>query len=142
GPIPPQARASLARAVDRARQGELDGALAELDELIKAYPATAEIRRLACQLRLEKEGPSDAAAAACTRVGELDPNDASGEVLLARAWVEAGKLARAHEVLGRVLDRTASMTARQDEAWSAILGTYQAMNAITWAEQAMARAPA
>jgi tetratricopeptide (TPR) repeat protein len=143
--IPAEAQAIFQRVRALARGGKVDAALAELDDLLKAYPAHTEFRMAACELWLNKDGPEEAAIAQCNRVAELDPGNPAGDLLLARAHAARGRLLAAHKILSALAQRVATMTElpaeAQKELWTAVLGTYQAMRAVTWTEAALAWAP-
>lgn len=139
--IPAEARGSYGRAMALARAGELDAATSEIDALIGAYPAHIELRLAACKLALQKSGPDDAALRACKRVSELDPTDASAELTVAAAFAQAKNLAAAHAVLQGLIARMGELGSNAEATWATILALYQGMNAVTWTEAAVARAP-
>ena len=140
--VPAEAEAQLGRVRSLARQGHTDQAVAELDDLLAAYPAHTAFRRAACELWLAKEGASETATGHCLRVSALDPADPAGELILAGFHAGAGDVARAGEVLEQVRARIPTLAQGQEQAWRALVAMYQRMNAVTWAEQAVAVAPA
>ncbi len=139
--IPDEAKQFFLRARGLAGQGKFDLALSELDGLLQAYPAHVEIRLLACQIWLQKAGAKADAVNHCTRIGEIDPANPSGDFLLARAYLKAGDTEKTRAALDQVVVRLAGAPGNMQKGWEAVLGFYQGMNAITWAEAAMAKAP-
>lgn len=139
--IPSEAKTMFIRIQGLARSGKVDEALGELDGLIQAYPAHVELRLLACQLWLKKEGATQAAMDQCRRVGELDAGNVAGELLLAEVHVRDGRLVDANASLRSAVDRMAAAREQRQESWNTLLSMYQAMRSVTWAEEAMARAP-
>ncbi|GAB4533538.1 MAG: hypothetical protein Tsb0020_49400 [Haliangiales bacterium] len=140
--LPPEAEAAFRRAQGLARDGSYDAALAELDGLIAAYPAHTVFHLSACHLMLERDGPGESAASACGRVAAVDPNQLDGDFMLATALIKADERARAGEVMAAVRARVAAMGAGAGPAWERLISFYQGINAVTWAEQAIAAAPA
>ncbi len=142
-PVPAAATAQYTRAEQLAAAGQIDDALAELEPVIAAYPGNAAIRLLACQIRLAKSGAADPdAKATCEKAAELAPGDPSPYIAVAGRLMADGDLAGARAQLLQAEQRIGNLTSGVNEAWVAIASMYQAMGAITWAEDAISHAGA
>ena len=143
GPIPAGASAQYARAEQQLAGGDHAGARAELEPLLAAYPAHAQIRTLACRAELARGGPRDAKAlATCERAVALSAGAEPG-ITIAAARLAAGDAPGARATLAAAEARVATLApAQAAPEWLALAGHYRAMNAVTWAEDALARAGA
>ena len=122
-----------------AQAGKLDDALAELDALIAAYPAAVELRQAVCEVRLAKDGPTDAEATrACARVSELAPDDPRPHLVTAQARLRAGDAAGGLAALGAV----EAVAGTRTEVWGVLAEQYMALNLVTAAERAADRVAA
>lgn len=139
--VPKEARLNFGVVQKLASQGKLEAALHELKGLMTAYPANAAFRLFACQLWLQREGPKQNAIDSCMRVGELDPRTPRGELALTGAYLKAGALTPAHQVLNTLAARVPDMGDQQESTWNAILAIYQGLRAVTWAEHTVANVP-
>lgn len=140
-PVPPAAYAQYARAQQLAAAGRHDDALAELDPVLAAYPGNAAIRLLACQIHLGKSGPDDATAReVCARAAELAPGDPGPYIAIAAVLAARGDVAEARAQLVEAEGRVTNLPTGQAEAWVQLAAMYQAMGALTWAEDAIGRA--
>jgi tetratricopeptide (TPR) repeat protein len=121
--------------------GDHGGALAVLDPLLAAYPAHAELRLLGCQIELARGGARDAKAiAACDRAAGLarDPEIA---IHVAAARLGAGDTAGGRATLAAVEERLANLPQGQAAStWLVLAKQYRKMDAVTWAEDALAKA--
>lgn len=131
-----EAREQLERARRLASGGKLREALAELESLVAAYPATADVRESICEVHVALDGPTSAATTkACDRALEVTPDDPRPHLALALAHLRAGDraagLARLASVEAVAGDRTA--------VWAELVAIYQAQNLVTLAERALDR---
>lgn len=138
---------------DRARgNAELANALAELDNLLVAYPANGTIYMLKCELLLAPRpasdpkapplgGPRDKAArAACARVSELAPGDPSPHLAVAKTFVQAKDFAAAREELVVAARKIEGLQAGATEQWKRLIGFYNDLGSLTWTEEVVAQA--
>jgi predicted Zn-dependent protease len=153
GQVPEEVRDAYARVQALHRAKQYAQARAELEELTAAYPAHLEFRLAACRLHLDEAGPNDAARATCARVAGIAPAVIDGDLMLAQALIQAKRPADAGAVLAGVRDRLAKLAqagaaapAGQAEqvaaAWNRLVAALRSVDAVTWAEQAVAAAPA
>ena len=113
----------------------------ELDNLLTAYPANATMHQLRCELLLVSPGVSDKATrAACARVSELAPGDPLPYIAIGEALLAAKDVAGAHAQLAIAEDKIANLHEGVDEAWHRIIGAYTSIGALTWSEDAAAKA--
>jgi len=139
-PVPAAAFGQYSRAQQLAGGGKYDDALAELEPLIAAYPGNAAIRLLACQIHLAKSGPKDAKALeVCGRAADLAPGDPSPYLLIAGKLAQGGDMRAARAKLVEAEGRIGNLDKGQAEAWLQMAAMYQALGALTWAEDAAAK---
>ncbi len=157
--IPPAAYDQITRIKELARQGKIDDAMAELDNVVAAYPGNAALTQLKCDILLRarpadsppKQGdksrppappkPPDAKArAACARASELAPGDPNPHLAVAEALLEAGDKAAAREELVKAEAKIANLPGGAEVAWRAVIKHYQRMGSLTWTEEAIAKA--
>lgn len=159
--IPAAAYDQLTRIEQLARQGQLDDAMAELDNVIAAYPGNAALTQKKCEILLaprrtaapappkkgEKpappkgpEPPDAKALAACARASELAPGDPKPHLAVGRALLVAGDKKRAREELVKAEDKIANLTADADQVWTQLVKLYVGIGALTWAEAAIEKA--
>lgn len=141
--VPPAVAAQLGRAQQLLAGGDHRGAWAVLEPLVAAYPAHAEIRTLGCKIELARGGARDAKAiATCDRAVQLSAG-AEPAIAFASARAAAGDAAGARATLVAAEARIASLPpARAAGEWLALAGHYRTLGALTWAEDALARAVA
>ena len=139
--VPAAAFEAFTRIRELARRGEIKDALAELDNLLAAYPGNASMHQLRCDILLGSEGVAAAATrAACARASELAPGDPSPHVVVAEALAKAGDAKGARAELALAETKIANLPAGADDAWRRVIGAYLAMGALTWTEEAIAKA--
>jgi tetratricopeptide (TPR) repeat protein len=139
--MPPAAFDEVRRITDLAKQGQTGDALTELDNLLTAYPATAAIHELKCEIMLAKPGVGDKATrAACARVSELAPGDPTVHLAVAEALIRARDIAGARTEIAAAEDKIANLPTGAAEAWRKVIGLYLGMGSLTWTEDAIARA--
>ncbi|MCE9577741.1 MAG: tetratricopeptide repeat protein [Deltaproteobacteria bacterium] len=119
-------------------------ARAELDALIAAYPASAELRMTGCQIALVEAGPNapptQAARDACVRASELAPDDPSATMLIAGSLAAAGDRAGARAELVAAATRIAAIPGDHAPGWAALAKAHQQLGNIALAEDAATRA--
>ncbi|MBA3459934.1 MAG: hypothetical protein H0T46_08230 [Deltaproteobacteria bacterium] len=148
--IPPAAYDQVTRIKELARQGKLEDAMAELDNVIAAYPGNGALTQLKCEILIrpkagEKPGakpaPPDAKArAACNRVSELAPADPSPHIAVATALLAGEDRAGARAELVKAEGKIANLPAGAAAAWREVIKLYQQMGSLTWTEEAIVKA--
>jgi predicted Zn-dependent protease len=124
----------------KARAAQLGQAVAELDNLLTAYPANASMHELKCEMMLDSAGPKDAnARAACGRVSELAAGDPTPHFAVGEALIKAGDLVGARAELVAASKKIGNLEKGQPEAWHRLVGLYVGMGALTWTEEALAQ---
>jgi len=136
-----------------AKRGQLADALAELDNLTAAYPGNAAMYLLRCKIMLgaaakgAPEAPAagppitaQAARAACARVSEVAPGDPSPHLAVGEALVKTGDMKAVRVELERAEAKIGNLPDGRDEAWRKLIALYQQIGALTWTEQAIAKA--
>lgn len=143
--ISPQAGILYRRVGELIRKGDMDTAWTELQALMQSYPAHAEFRMTACLLWMQREPLGAQALEHCKRVGELEPTNPSGELVLVQAYVKDNKLLEAHAILQGILARVPNLPDdqkdKQQALWNSVVAVYRGLSAVTWAEAAVATAP-
>jgi tetratricopeptide (TPR) repeat protein len=123
-----------------AQRGDTQTALAELENLLVAYPGNATMFQLRCDIHLVKPGVQDKATRqVCARAAEVAPDDPRPNFAVADALLRAGDLAGAHAELQTAATKIASLKTGAEQAWQRLVATYNDMGALTWTEQALAR---
>jgi tetratricopeptide (TPR) repeat protein len=161
--IPPAAYDQVTRIKQLATQGQLADALAELDNVVAAYPGNGALTQLKCELLLAgtpppapppkgKKAPPPPAPklvggvkdpktrAACARVSELAPADPGPHLALADALLRINERAEARSELAKAETKIAALPAGAGAAWKKVIDMYMAMGSLTWTEEAIAKA--
>jgi tetratricopeptide (TPR) repeat protein len=141
GGVPPALAEQYSRAQQLLASGNHRDAAAVLDTLIQAYPAHAELRVLGCKIELARGGSKDARALeVCDRAAAL-ATDASAAVQLAAVRRSAGDIAGARVTLVAAEGRIEGLAPEKARAaWLTLATHYQQIGAVTWAEDALAKA--
>lgn len=160
--IPPAAYDQVTRIKELARQGKLEDALAELDNVVLAYPGNGALTQLKCELLLagtpppappskDKKAPPAPAQrsiggvkdpktrAACARVSELAPADPNPHIAVAGALLKVGDRAEARAELVKAEAKIGNLPSGGEAAWRKVIDLYTAMGALTWTEEAIAK---
>jgi hypothetical protein len=133
------AREQYEHAVRLAASGKPAEALAELEALVAAYPATPDVRLAICQGRIALDGPTAATASkACDRALEVAPDDPRPHLALAQALAGRGGPGDRAAALGR-LTAVEAMAGGRAEVWAALVELYQAQQLVTLTERALDR---
>jgi predicted Zn-dependent protease len=121
--------------------GDARGAAAALEPVLPAYPASVELRVLHCQIELAQRGAHDATAnAACDQAAAMS-TDVEPAITIAAARAAAGDATGARTTLVTIESRIASAPPdKAAAAWLLLAGQYRKMDAVTWAEDAIAKA--
>lgn len=139
--VPSAAYDQYARIKELARRGQTGDALVELDNLLVAYPGNAAMHQLRCEIFLRAPGVADKGTrAACARASELAPGDPSPHLAVGEALAKAGDLPGARAELSQAEAKIGNLPAGAADAWRRLIALYQSMGALTWTEQAIARA--
>lgn len=137
--IPPAAYDQYSRIKTLAAQKKTQDALIELENLLTAYPGNAAMHMLRCEIMLATQDVKGAEQA-CKRVTELAPGDPSPYLAIGETLLRAGnvKAARAQFLLAE--GKVDNLPQGKEEAWRRLIALYQGMGALTWTEEAIARA--
>jgi len=149
--IPPAALDQVGRIKQLARQGDLTNALAELDNILAAYPGTASLHQMKCELMLVGSRDPKAPAfgvkdpktrAACKRVSDLAPGDPGPHIAIGQALARVGDIAGARAELQLAEPKIANLPdlLTAEAAWRALIGIYQAIGSLTWTEETIVKA--
>ena len=152
--IPPAAYDQITRIKELARQGKLDDAMAELDNVIAAYPGNGSLTQLKCEILIQPRqvekppgkpvrvyGITDPKArAACARVSELAPGDPGPHIAVGEQLLLAGDPKGARAELAQAEGKIANLPAGAGVAWRKLITLYRDMGALTWTEEAIAKA--
>jgi predicted Zn-dependent protease len=124
-----------------AKHGQAAVALAELDNLLTAYPGNAAMHQLKCDIMLRTPGVSDPTTrAACARVAALAPGDPGVHLAVSEALIRANDLAGARGELVLAEGKIDNLRTGGPEAWRRLIGIYKGLGALTWTEDAIAKA--
>jgi tetratricopeptide (TPR) repeat protein len=124
-----------------ARKGDTANAMAELENLIVAYPANATIYLLKCQLLLVKPGVGDKTARdACARVSELAPGDPSPHIAIAEAFVKQKDIKSARAELQVAAGKIEGLKTGATDQWKKLIGFYTSLGSLTWTEEVLVKA--
>lgn len=141
--MPPAAYDQVNRIKQLAKQGDMANALAELDNILTAYPGNGALYQLKCELLLGKPGVGDKATrVACDRAATLAPGDPTPHIAVGEALAKTGDLAGARAELAQAEGKIENLPAgtARDDAWHKVIAIYTSIGALTWTEQALARA--
>lgn len=141
GDIPPAAYDHITRIKELARRGDTKLAIGDLDNLLTAYPGNASMHLLKCEILLAKPGVGDPATrTACKRVGELAPGDPAIHLVVGAALAKSGDPAGARAELAQAEGKIVNLPAGAEDAWRRVIALYHDMGALTWTEDAIAKA--
>ncbi len=155
--IPPAAYDQITRIKELARQGKLDDAMAELDNVVAAYPGNGALTQLKCDLLLaprytspeppkkgdkpkppEAPKPPDAKTrAACARVSELAPGDPGPHLAIGKALLRADDKKGAREEFAKAEDKIVNLPGGAAAVWTDLIKIYIGLGALTWADGAI-----
>ncbi|MFN0246527.1 MAG: tetratricopeptide repeat protein [Kofleriaceae bacterium] len=155
--IPPAALDQVGRIRQLARQGDMANALAELDNILAAYPGTASLHQLKCDFLLAPGKQKDQNAlraerlrrakdpktiVACKRVIDLAPGDPGPHFAFAETFKDAGDIASARAELLLAEPKIANLPdlLNAEAAWRRLIGIYQQLGSLTWTEDAIIKA--
>lgn len=139
--VPPAAHDQYTRIQELAKRGQTKDAIAELDNLVVAYPGNAAMHQLRCEILLRTPGVADKGTrAACARASEVAPGDPAPHVAVAEALVKAGDAKGARAELAQAAGKIKNLPAGGPDAWRRVIAIYQGMGALTWTEEAIAKA--
>jgi predicted Zn-dependent protease len=139
GDIPPAAIDQYQRIKGLAAHKQFAEALVELDNVLTAYPASANLLLLKCQILIAKSGIADATTrSACARVSEIAPGDPNPHFVVGEALIMAGDVAGARKELAQAAGKIENLDLGQADAWRRLATIYLGMGALTWTEEALA----
>ncbi|MEO8699291.1 MAG: tetratricopeptide repeat protein [Kofleriaceae bacterium] len=139
--VPPAAYDQYTRIRELAKQGKAADALAELDNLILAYPGNAAMTQLKCEIMVVKPGVGDKATrTACTRASELAPGDPAPHMTVGEALLRASDTKAARSEFQLAEGKIGNLPSGVDEAWRKLIELYKSMGSLTWTEEAIVRA--
>lgn len=151
--VPAAAYDQFARIKTLAQQRKTADALLELDNLLTAYPGNATMHLLRCEIMLGAAGSPPAkgeapaaritdkqARAACARASEVAPGDPSPHLAIAAALARTGDVKAVRAEVVKAEGKIANLPGGRDDAWRAVIALYQQLGALTWTEDAIAKA--
>jgi tetratricopeptide (TPR) repeat protein len=158
--VPTAAYDQYVRIKELARQGKPADALIELDNLLIAYPGNAAMHQLKCEIMLAardqlgapagkppaKPAPKakspglDAARAACQKASDLAPGDPTPHLAVAAVLAQAEDFQGARDELVLAEAKVGNLKDGAEDAWKKVIAMYRDMGALTWTEQAIAKA--
>jgi tetratricopeptide (TPR) repeat protein len=139
--VPAAAYDQYKRISELAKQGKTADALAELDNLLTGYPGNAAMHQLKCEIMLRKPGVADKTTrTVCERVSELAPGDPTVHIAVGEALVRAGDPVAARSELVKAEDKIGNLQTGGPDAWRKLIGIYIDLGALTWTEDAIAKA--
>ena len=128
-----EAQEQFLRARRLAQAGQLADALAELDALVAAYPATPDVRLAICELRVAADGPTaESTTKACSRARDLVPDDPRPLLMIAVALLAKGDRVAGLERLAAI----ETMAGSRAEVWASLAQLYMGQGLVTHAERA------
>ena len=120
---------------------DFTSAMAELENLLVAYPANAQIHQLKCELMLIKPGVADKGTrAACARVSELSPNEPAPHFAIAAALWRGGDVKGGRAELVVAAGKIAQLKSGADKHWQALLAIYGQLGSLTWSDEVLDQA--
>ncbi len=139
--VPSGAYQQFDRVRELQKKGDIQEATLEIDNLLSAYPGNAAMTELKCELLIAKPGLSDKVTlATCAHASEVAPGDPTPHMVLGEAYAKAKDLATARTQLAQAEDLIANLKTGQADAWRRVIGDYVAIGALTWTEDAIAKA--
>jgi len=139
--IPTAAFDQYNRIRELARRGAIKDALIELDNLLQAYPGNAAMHQLKCEIMLATPGVADKGTrAACSKAADLAQGDPTPYMLVGEALAKSGDIAGARTELSKAEDKIGNLPEGQADAWKHLIALYSSLGALTWTEQAIAKA--
>jgi len=165
--VPAAVYAQFDRVRELAKRGDPTEALAELDNIMTAYPGNATMQELKCEILLAgppppkapppaPDGkkppkatprppapagpvpPDKAARAACAHVSDLAPGDPSPHLAVGEALARVNDPVGARAELVLAASKIENLKLGQAEAWHKLVAIYQGMGALTWIEETLA----
>jgi predicted Zn-dependent protease len=99
------------------------------------------MHELRCEIMLAKPGITDPATrAACNRVAELAPGDPTVHLAVAEALLRAGDIPGARAELVVTEDKIGNLAVGAADAWRRVIAIYGSLGALTWTDDALAKA--
>ena len=96
---------------------------------------------LKCELLIAKPGIADKVTlATCAHVSEVAPGDPTPHMTVGEAYAKAKDLTTARTQLAQAEELIANLKNGQADAWRRVIGDYVAIGALTWTEDAIAKA--
>jgi predicted Zn-dependent protease len=139
--VPAAAYDQYKRISELAKQGKTADALAELDNLLTGYPGNAAMHQLKCEIMLRKPGVADKTTrTVCERVSQLAPGDPTVHIAVGEALVRAGDPVAARRELVQAEDKIGNLPTGGADAWRKLIAIYIDLGALTWTEDAIAKA--
>jgi tetratricopeptide (TPR) repeat protein len=139
--VPAAAYEQYKRISELAKQGKTADALVELDNLMTGYPGNATMLQLKCEIMLRKPGVADnSTRAVCSRVSELAPGDPTVHIAVGEALIRAGDPKAARGELVRAEDKIGNLPTGAADRWRKLIDLYIDLGALTWTEDAIAKA--
>jgi tetratricopeptide (TPR) repeat protein len=116
-------------------------ALEELANLLTAYPGNAAMNQLKCEIMLLSPGVTDAGTRkACTHASQLAQGDPWPHLAVGEALAKSGDMKAARAELMLAEAKIANLPTGGPQAWRRLIDTYHHLGALTWTEDAIAKA--
>ncbi|HEX4453577.1 MAG TPA: hypothetical protein VH143_22050 [Kofleriaceae bacterium] len=137
--VPPAAFDQFDHARELGKQGQVQDAIALLDNLDLAYPGNPAMAELRCELLIGKPGIADKRTkTACKKAADAAPGDPTPHFTVGDALVAANDLAGARAEFALAAAKIANLPIGQAAAWGRLAAAYLGMFALTLAEDALA----
>jgi predicted Zn-dependent protease len=140
--LTPAGRRAFRQAMEFEQSGQYQQAWRAIEPLTEQYDGEAQVQLFGCHLAALSRGAGYPTEKLCQRATLLAPDDARPHLSLARAYLAGEQQARAVEHLRIAHARLdgAGDTEDQRALWRSLAISYQRLDLVTWAEQALARA--
>jgi len=141
GRVPATALRQYRQAEQLLTGGNADAAAVTLAPLLRTFPALPDLGMLSCRIELARRGARDAEVIAACEQAVARSADVAPAIELAAARMAAGDAVGARKTLVGAEERLAAVAPDQaTAAWHKLAAQYRAMGAVTWTENALARA--
>ena len=140
GRLTPEGRRAFYRARDLADENRLDEAFREVLPLTEQYGDEPQVMTLGCRISARTKGMAYPTPALCEAAAALTPDDPTPLMLVAQARLDGDDAAGGLEALRAAHARLDAAATADPAAWAELAQHYQALQRVTWLEQALARA--
>jgi len=159
--VPAAAYDQYTRIRELAKQGKVTDGLAELENLLMAYPGNAAMHQLKCEIMIAAPGqpcaakPTDkkpgtqscppgiadkATREACAKASALAPGDPTPHIVVGEALARSGDIKGARGELVQAEGKIGNLPSGEVDAWRKLIAVYQSLGSLTWTEEAIVKA--